>query len=133
MAQRYCFAAILQSSPLRGRLGGMGESKPPCFWFFWHQKNIVLDTHRHGFKGNCLFAHAPRFWFFWHQKNNIFILRNPLASCFCSGGAACEEPLLQSGGYAHALRRTRRRPLPEFLPYRPQDRSANGEPFPLSA
>ncbi len=24
----------LQSTPLRGRLGGMGESKPPCFWFF---------------------------------------------------------------------------------------------------
>nr|DAH45354.1 MAG TPA: hypothetical protein [Caudoviricetes sp.] len=27
-------ARTLQFSPLRGRLGGMGESKPPCFWFF---------------------------------------------------------------------------------------------------
>ena len=35
-------ARPLQSTPLRGRLGGMGESKPPCFWFFWHQKNITV-------------------------------------------------------------------------------------------
>ena len=34
-------ARPLQLSPLRGRLGGMGESTPPCFWFFWHQKNSV--------------------------------------------------------------------------------------------
>ena len=67
------------------------------------------------------------------ERGFLLIRGNPLASCFCSGGAACEEPLLQSGGYAHALRRTRRRPLPEFLPCRPQDRSAGGEPFPLSA
>ena len=62
---------------------GMGESKPPCFWFFWHQKNIAPDAHRHRFKGSRLFLRTNAavhrlffgiFWAFLYQKNPPFVI-----------------------------------------------------------
>ena len=70
-------ARPLQSTPLRGHLGGAGKSESPRFLFFCltkeHQPSFgtkrtpSLDAHRHRFKGIRL-LHAPPLIAQWHNK-----------------------------------------------------------------